>query len=178
MVCLHENAYTTHIYIQAISTRLEHEAEETNNRSLHLSCHGVSHRQVEWHCRDLLGRSAVQAVRDPLGPAEDDTHARIAAAGLSTEVADLHVECGGRWLFLRTQSAAESQGAMHPHVQCASAVHVEDVHMHLHVNRHATGLGFNPKCKLKRDVQSGTPYDTKGSKHRYMYGILPLSVAY
>jgi hypothetical protein len=67
MMCLQKHTYTVNIYSRAISMRLEHGAEETNNRSLHLSCHGVPYRQVEWHCRDLLGRSAVQAVRDPLG---------------------------------------------------------------------------------------------------------------
>ena len=37
----------------------------------------------------MLGRSAVQAASDALGPAEDDTHARIAASGLSSELPDL-----------------------------------------------------------------------------------------
>lgn len=35
--------YKAHLYIQLCLTDLEHEAEVTNNRSLHLSRHGSSH---------------------------------------------------------------------------------------------------------------------------------------
>ena len=65
------SSHKAHLYIQLSLNDLEHEAEVTNNRSLHLSRDGSSHRKVKrLGCalsETVLGRSAVQAGLIPRG---------------------------------------------------------------------------------------------------------------